>query len=52
MAQEQAAQETDVQSAVPASSGEASGTSGSASQAAGPADESAAAEPSAGSPAA
>ena len=52
MAQEQAAPETDVQSAVPASSGEASGTSGSASQAAGPADESAAAEPSAGSPAA
>lgn len=64
MAQEQAAQEpaapeTDVQSAVQASSGEAaqsaaqtSGASGSASQAADPAEEDAAAEPSASSSAA
>lgn len=58
-AQEPAAPETDVQSAVQASSGEAaqsaaqtSGGAESASQAAGPADESAAAEPSASSSAA
>lgn len=59
MAQEQAAPETDVQSAVPASSGEAaqsaaqtSGGAESASQAADPAEEGAAAEPAASSSAA